>query len=293
MSDGQSPLTGRICLVAGASRGVGRGIAKALGEAGATVIVTGRSSEAGPRTDQRSETFEDAAREVEAAGGKGHPYRCDHTSEREVDGLVAWALRRFGRLDCVVDAVWGGNEGYDGERYPDGSGFGTPFWRRPVARLGESFEAGVYAQLLLARAVAPAMVQMRSGLIVTVSFDTAGGYLGDVFYDLAKAAANRLTLVMAEELQPFGVTALGLSPGHVLTERVRDAGLGDETTETPLYAGRAVAALAADAQVARHAGRVLHVADLAREYGFTDRDGSQPGRYLINNGQGGTDVAQG
>jgi len=293
VSDGQSPLAGRICLVAGASRGVGRGIAKALGEAGATVIVTGRSSEAGPRTDQRSETFEDAAREVEAAGGSGHPYRCDHTSEREVDGLVAWALRRFGRLDCVVDAVWGGNEGYDGERYPDGSSFGTPFWRRPVARLGESFEAGVYAQLLLARAVAPAMVQMRSGLIVTVSFDNEGGYLGDVFYDLAKAAANRLTLAMAEELKPFGVTALGLSPGHVLTERVRDAGLGNETTETPLYAGRAVAALAADAQVARHAGQVLHVADLAREYGFTDRDGSQPGRYLINNGQGGSDVAQG
>lgn len=287
------PLTGRICLVAGASRGVGRGIAKALGEAGATAIVTGRSSEAGPRTDQRSETFEDAAREVEAAGRKGHPYRCDHTSEREVDGLVAWALRRFGRLDCVVDAVWGGNEGYDGERYPDGSGFGTPFWRRPVARLGGSFETGVYAQLLLAKAVAPAMVQMRAGLIVNVSFDTAGGYLGDVFYDLAKAAANRLTLAMAQELKPFGVTVLGLSPGHVLTERVRDAGLGDQTTETPLYAGRAVAALAADAQVACHAGQVLHVADLAREYGFTDRDGSQPGRYFINNGQGGTDVAQG
>src|SRR6478609_2699167 len=194
------PLAGRICLVAGASRGLGRGIARALGEAGATVIVTGRSSEAGPHTDQRPETFEDAAREVEA-----------------VDGLVAWALRRFGRLDCVVDAVWGGNEGYDGERYPDGSAFGTPFWRRPAARLGESFESGVYAQLLLARAVAPAMAQMRSGLIVTVSFDTETGYLGDVFYDLAKAAMNRLSLGMAQELKPFGVTALALSPGHVLT----------------------------------------------------------------------------
>jgi NAD(P)-dependent dehydrogenase (short-subunit alcohol dehydrogenase family) len=276
------PLAGRICLVAGASRGLGRGIAKALGEAGATVIVTGRSSEAGPRTDQRQETFEDAAREVEAAGGKGHPYRCDHRNEREVDGLVSWSLRRFDRLDCVVDAVWGGNEGYDGERYPDGSQFGTPFWRRPAARLGESFESGVYAQLLLARAVAPAMVQMRKGLIVTVSFDTAGGYLGDVFYDLAKATMNRLTLAMAAELEPFGVTALGLSPGHVLTERVRDAGLAAETTETPLYAGRAVAALAADSGVARHAGRVLHVADLARDHGFTDADGSQPARFTIS-----------
>lgn len=276
-----APLVGKICLVAGASRGLGRGIAKALGQAGATVICTGRSSEAGPRTDQRMETFEDTAREVEAAGGKGQPYRCDHTNEREVDQLVAWCLRRFGRLDCVVDAVWGGNEGYDGERYPDGSAFGAPFWRRPVARLGESFESGVYAQLLLARAVAPAMVQMRQGLIVTVSFDTAGFYLGDVFYDLAKTAMNRLSFAMAQELKPFGVTALALSPGHVLTERVRDAGMAEETTETPLYAGRAIAALAADREVARHAGKVLHVADLARTYGFTDADGSQPERFTL------------
>ena len=281
MSGELLPLAGQVCLVAGASRGLGRGIARALGEAGATVIVTGRSSEAGPRTDQRQETFEDAAREVEAAGGKGHPYRCDHTNEREVDGLVSWALRRFGRLDCVVDAVWGGNEGYDGERYPDGSAFGAPFWRRPVARLGQNFETGVYAQLLLARAVAPTMVQMRKGLIVTVSFDTQGGYLGDVFYDLAKATMNRLTLAMGAELEPFGVTALGLSPGHVLTERVRDAGMAGQTTETPLYAGRAVAALVADPDVARHNGQVLRVADLAPVYGFTDRDGSQPAPFTI------------
>lgn len=281
MSERDRPLAGRICLVAGASRGLGRGIARALGEAGATVIVTGRSSEAGPRTDQRQETFEDAAREVEAAGGKGHPYRCDHTNEREVDGLVSWCLRRFGRLDGVVDAVWGGNEGYDGERYPDGSAFGAPFWRRPVARLGQSFESGVYAQLLLARAVAPAMVQMRKGLIVTVGFDTEGAYLGDVIYDLAQAAMNRLTFAMGHELKPFGVTALGLSPGQVATERVRDAGLAKAGMETPAYAGRAVAALLADADVARHAGRVLHVADLARDYGFTDRDGSQPERFSI------------
>ncbi len=273
-------LSGRVCLVAGASRGLGRGIARALGEAGATVVVTGRSSEAGPRTDHRPETFEDTAREVDAAGGKGHPYRCDHTQEREVDQLVSWCLRRFGRLDGVVDAVWGGNEGYDGERYPDGSAFGAPFWRRPVARLGQSFESGVYAQLLLARAVAPAMVQARKGLIVTVGFDTSAGYLGDVVYDLAQAAMNRLTLAMGQELKPFGVTALGLSPGRVATERVRDAGLATEAFETPAYAGRAVAALLADPAVARHAGQVLSVADLAHEHGFTDRDGSRPERFV-------------
>ena len=282
MSEAPRPRQGRFCRRAGASRGVGRGVAQALGEAGATVIVTGRSSEAGPRTDNRTETFEDTAREVEAAGGKGYPYRCDHTQEREVDQLVSWCLRRFGRLDGVVDAVWGGNEGYDGERYPDGSAYGAPFWRRPVARLAQNFESGVYAQLLLARAVAPAMVQMRKGLIVTVSFDTTAGYLGDVVYDLAKASMNRLTLAMGHELKPFGVTALGLSPGHVLTERVADAGLAAETTESPLYAGRAVAALLADPDVARHAGQVLHVADLARSYGFTDRDGAQPARFSMS-----------
>lgn len=275
------PLAGRVCLVAGASRGLGRGIARELGAAGATVIVTGRSSEAGPRTDGRSETFEDTAREVEIAGGKGHPYRCDHTVEREVDTLVSWALRRFGRLDCVVDAVWGGHEGYDGERYPDGSNLGAPFWRRPVGRLSHLFESGLYAQLLLARAVAPAMVQMRGGLVVTVGFSTSEGYLGDAFEDVAKAAMNRLTLAMGGELAPFGVTALGLAPGLVLTERVRDAGLGAQAGETPAYAGRAVAALAADPEVARHAGQVVHVADLARLYGFSDADGSQPARYRI------------
>ncbi len=280
MSEPERLLANRVCLVAGASRGLGRGIARALGEAGATVVVTGRSSEAGPRTDHRPETFEDTAREVEAAGGKGHPYRCDHTQEREVDQLVSWCLRRFGRLDGVVDAVWGGNEGYDGERYPDGSAFGAPFWRRPVARLGQSFESGVYAQLLLARAVAPAMVQARKGLIVTVGFDTSAGYLGDVVYDLAQAAMNRLTLAMGQELKPFGVTALGLSPGRVATERVRDAGLAMAAFETPAYAGRAVAALLADPAVARHAGQVLSVADLAREHGFTDRDGSRPERFV-------------
>ena len=275
-------LSHKVCLVAGASRGVGRGIAQALGQAGATVVVTGRSSEAGPRTDGRNETFEDTAREVSGFGGRGHPYRCDHTNEREVDQLVSWTLRRFGRIDLAVDSVWGGNEGYDGTRYSDGSGWGTPFWRRPVARLGTSFEAGVYAQLLLARAVAPAMISARSGLIVSVGFDTGAGYLGDVFYDLAKAAMNRLTLAMGSELAPYGVTALGISPGHVRTERVLEAGLGDAATESPLYAGRAVAALAGDPDIRRYAGQILHVADLARAYFFTDRDGSQPPRFSLS-----------
>ena len=274
-------LSQKICLVAGASRGVGRGIARALGEAGATVIVTARSSETGPRTDGRPETIEDTARIVDAAGGSGHHYVCDHTSERAVDTLVHWTLRRFGRIDVAVASVWGGAEGYDGERYPDGAAWGTPFWRRSAEPFGAFFGGGPYPGLLLARAVAPAMVAAKTGLLAFVSFDTASGYLGDVFYDLAKATTNRLAYACAQELAPHGVTALGLSPGFVRTERVVDVGHGDRATESPLYAGRALAALAADPEVAIHAGQVLHAGDLAARYGFTDADGTRPARFHI------------
>ncbi|KAB1074936.1 SDR family NAD(P)-dependent oxidoreductase [Methylobacterium planeticum] len=267
--------------MAGASRGVGRGIARGLGEAGATVIVTARSSETGPRTEMRPEAIEDTAREVDAAGGEGHHYLCDHTSERAVDELVHWILRRFGRIDVAVSSVWGGNEGYDGERYPDGAAWGTPFWRRSAEPFGRFLGAGPYAGLLLARAVAPAMVSARGGLLVLVSFGTEEGYLGDVFYDLAKATTNRLALACSAELGAHGVTALGLSPGYVRTERVRDLGQTELATESPLYAGRAVAALAADTAVATRAGQILHPGDLARDYGFTDADGSQPPRFRV------------
>lgn len=277
MSD--KPLAEKVCIVAGASRGVGRGVARALGEAGATVIVTGRSIEAGPRTDGRPEVIEDTVREVELAGGRAYPYRCDHTSEREVDALVQWTLRRFHRIDVAVSAVWGGNEGYDGEEYADGSHFGTPFWRRPAGQFGRFIESGAYAALLLARAVAPVMVRARSGLIAFVSFDTERGYLGDLYYDVAKATMNRLAFGCAAELKEHGVAVLCVSPGFVRTERVRDAGFEDEATESPLYAGRAVAALAADPEVMRHTGRTLFAADLARAYGFTDEDGSQPAPF--------------
>ena len=274
---GVPDLADRVCLVAGASRGVGRGIAQALGEAGATVIVTGRSSESGPRTDGRSEVLEDAAREVDLAGGRGHHYLCDHIREQAVDGLVHWALRRFGRIDLMVSSVWGGNEGYDGTRYPDGAAWGAPFWRRAAHPLGHALQSGPFAALLLARAVAPAMISAKRGLMVFVSADTEA-YAGDLVYDLAMAATNRLALATAAELGPRGVTALALAPGAVRTERVRDAGLGASATESPLYAGRAVAALAADPMAAAQAGLTLHVADLARRYGFTDADGTQPAR---------------
>ncbi|GJE82176.1 SDR family NAD(P)-dependent oxidoreductase [Methylorubrum thiocyanatum] len=274
-------LRGKVCLVAGASRGVGRGLARGLGEAGATVIVTARSSETGRRTETRPETIEDTARAVDAAGGEGHHYLCDHTSERAVDELVHWCLRRFGRIDVAASSVWGGNEGYDGARYPDGAAWGTPFWRRSAEPFAQFLGTGPYPALLLARAVAPAMVAARQGLIAFVSFGTEDGFLGDFYYDLAKAATNRLAFACAAELAPHGVCALGLSPGFVATERVRDLDQEALATESPLYAGRALAALAADPSVLDRAGATLHVGDLARAYGFTDADGRQPERFRI------------
>lgn len=256
-------LAGRICLVAGASRGVGRGIARGLGEAGATVIVTARSTEAGRRTDARSETIEDTARLVDEAGGKGVHYVCDHRSEREVDQLAAWALRRFGRIDLVVGSVWSGAEGFDGERYPDGSSWGTPFWRRPTALLGDMFESAIHAQLLTARAFAPAMVAAKRGLMILVAGDDEGRFLDDVFHDLAQNAVARLAFGMAADLKPFGVHALALAPGRVRTERTIDAGLDGPEMVDPLTVGRAVAALAADAAIAQRAGGLLRLADLS------------------------------
>lgn len=271
-------LSQKICLVAGASRGVGRGLARALGEGGATVIVTARSSETGPRTEMRQEAIEDTARMVDLAGGRGHHYLCDHRSERATDEMVHWVLRRFGRIDVAACAVWGGNEGFDGDRYSDGTAWATPFWRRSAEPYLSLMQAGPVPALLLARAVAPAMVAARSGLLALVSFGTEEDYLGDVFYDAAKAATNRLAFAFARELAPYGVNALGLSPGSVATERAREIGRDGPGSETPLYAGRALAALAADPEIASYAGRVLHAADLAHRYGFTDADGTRPER---------------
>jgi NAD(P)-dependent dehydrogenase (short-subunit alcohol dehydrogenase family) len=275
-------LSTKVCLVAGASRGVGRGLARALGEAGATVIVTARSSETGPRTEMRPEAVEDTARLVDLAGGRGHHYLCDHRSERATDEMVHWVLRRFGRIDVAACAVWGGNEGFDGERYADGTAWGTPFWHRSAEPYLGLMQAGPVPALLLARAVAPAMAAAGSGLLALVSFGTDDAYLGDIFFDAAKAATNRLAFALAQDLGPRGVTALGLSPGVVATERAADLGRDGDGAETPLYAGRALAALAADPAVSERAGQIWHVGDLARHYGFTDADGMQPARHYID-----------
>jgi NAD(P)-dependent dehydrogenase (short-subunit alcohol dehydrogenase family) len=273
-------IPGPVVIVAGASRGVGRGIACALGEAGMRVVVTARSSEGGRITEARRETIEDTARAIIAAGGKAYPYLCDHTDPRDVDGLVAWCLRRFGRIDAAICAVWGGNEGFDGERYDDGTRWGDPYWRRPLTRFAPAIETGLYAALVLAHSVTPAMVAARAGVIGLVTFDPASGYLGDLTYDIAKAGVARLAYACAQDLAGTGVTALALAPGRVRTERAMEAGMGADEGESPLYLGRGVAALLHAGDAPAHAGNVVHAADLAQSYGIDDVDGRRPPRFV-------------
>ena len=265
-------LTGSVAVVTGASRGVGKGIALALGEAGATVYVTGRSDE-GARTEGLPGTVRETAEAVTQRGGRGVPVRCDHTTDTEVEALFARVTQEQGRLDLLVNNVWGGYEHFEWAR------FAAPFWEQPLRHWSGMFESGVRAHLVATRLAVPLMLSNRRGLIVHTTAWDRDKYLGNLFYDVAKAAVNRMAFGMARELQPYHVAVVALAPGFVGTERVRAAFAGagrvPANLESPEYIGRAVVALAQDANVMAKSGRVLTVGQLAPEYGFTDIDGRQ------------------
>ena len=267
-----SSLRGRVAVVTGASRGVGKGIALALGEAGATVYVTGRS-DAGGTTEGLPGTVRETADAVTQRGGHGISVRCDHTADAEVEALFARVAQEQGRLDVLVNNVWGGYEQHDLAR------FVAPFWEQPLRHWSGMFEAGVRAHLVATRLAVPLMLPHRRGLIVHTTAWDRDKYLGNLFYDVAKAAVNRLAFGMARELEPHQVAVLAIAPGFVGTERVRAAfaaaGRAPPDLESPAYIGRAVVALAADANILAKSGRVLTVGQLATEYGFTDVDGQQ------------------
>lgn len=295
------PLDGKVAVVTGASRGAGRGIALELGAAGATVIVTGRSSREGaPSTYSRllelsglSElpgTIEDAAEEVTRHGGRGVAIRCDHSREEDVEALFARVDADYGGLDLLVNNAWGGHESFDGV-------FDAPFWKHPMAHWDTMFDRGVRNHILSSRAAAPILVRQGQGLIVTTTFWDRDRYMrGNMFYDLAKASMTRLASALAEELRPHRVASVALSPGWMRTEFVLAGHHTDEAhwtergslarTESPRYVGRAVAALAGDAAILDKSGRVLLVGELAREYGFTDIDGRQPEPFVIDPASG-------
>lgn len=290
------PLEGVVAVVTGASRGAGRGIAIELGAAGATVYVTGRSTRAEPATSYGSilrlsklaempGNIDETAEEATRAGGRGVAVRCDHTRDEEVRALFERVERESQRLDVLVNNAWGGHETFSGV-------FEAPFWEHPLDNWDSMLDRGVRNHLIASRHAAPRMLRRGRGLIVTTTFWDRDRYLrGNLFYDLAKAAMNRLAFGMAEELRPHGVASLALAPGWMRTELVLAGHDTDENrwqerpalarTESPRYLGRAVAALAGDAHVLRKSGRVLLVAELAREYGFTDVDGRQPDAFHI------------
>ena len=222
------------------------------------------------------------------AGGRGIALRCDHAVEAEVQALFAQIERDAGRLDLLVNNAWGGHESFDGV-------FDAPFWEHPLAHWDSMMDRGVRHHLLAGRCAAPLFVRQRHGLIVATTFWDRGRYLrGNLFYDLAKAAIVRLAFGMAQELRPHGVASLAVSPGWMRTEFILAGHRSDEAhwqevpalarTESPRYLGRAVAALAADPRVLEKTGSVQLVADLAREYGFSDIDGRQPPAFELGDG---------
>jgi NAD(P)-dependent dehydrogenase (short-subunit alcohol dehydrogenase family) len=268
-----SSLKGQVAIITGASRGVGKGIALALGERGATVYVTGRS-EAGAATEGLAGTIGETADEVTRRGGRGIAVRCDHTVDADVERLFASVTAEAGRLDVLVNNVWGGYEQFDWAK------FGAPFWEQPLELWERMFEAGVRAALVASQLAAPLMIAAGRGLIVHTTAWDRDKYLGNLYYDLAKSAMNRMALGMGRELASLGVAVVALAPGFVATERIVGmfAAAGrpaPESAETPEYIGRAVAVLAGDANVLAKTGRVLTVGEQAVEYGFTDVDGRQ------------------
>jgi NAD(P)-dependent dehydrogenase (short-subunit alcohol dehydrogenase family) len=273
-------LSDRIALVTGASRGAGAAIAAVLGEAGATVYVTGRSSRAGARTEDMPGTVEDAAAAVSARGGTGIGVVCDHTNAAQVQDLLARIGADHGRLDVLVNNAWGGYEHYDG------AGFAAPFWEQPLQQRWDAmFGAGVWPTMLTSHRAAPLLAD---GALVACTIAWAqGAYTGAAFYDAAKACVARFAFAMAHDLRERRVTAVAIAPGFMRTERVMAAHAADpfdlSQTESPEYVGRAIAHLAADPGRLTRTGELLTAGDLARAYGFTDVDGSQPEAFRIPN----------
>ncbi|MGH7016727.1 MAG: SDR family oxidoreductase [Caulobacteraceae bacterium] len=273
-------LEGKVAVVAGATRGAGRGIARMLGEAGATVYCTGRSVQGRPASGDRPETIEETAELVTAAGGVGRFMRADHSKPEEVQAVFARVKEEAGRLDILVNDIWGGEELMEWR----------PFWRLDPEKGFKMLDGAVRTHILTSRYGAPLMVEQKSGLIVEVTDGAHSRYRGALFYDLAKMGPIRLAQDMAIELAPHGVTAAAVTPGFLRSEMMLDrfgvteanwtdaiAGhRGFEESETPCYVGRAVAALAADPLVAAKSGKAFASWELAREYGFTDVDGRQP-----------------
>jgi NAD(P)-dependent dehydrogenase (short-subunit alcohol dehydrogenase family) len=284
-------LKGKVALVAGATRGAGRGIAVQLGAAGATVYVTGRSTRAARSEMNRPETIEDAADIVTKAGGKGIAIQVDHLVPEQVRALVDRIRSEQGKLNILVNDIWGATR----------MEWNKTVWDSSLDYGLRTLRLAVDTHAITSHFAIPLLIETPGGLVVEVTDGTdaynATHYRVSFFYDLAKAAVNRMAFALAHELKPHGATAVSLTPGWLRSEAMLDVyGVTEATwrdaiqrqphfaiTETPAFVGRAVAALAQDPDMARWNGKSLSSGELAKVYGFTDVDGSRPDawRYVV------------
>lgn len=280
----EKPLAGKVALVAGATRGAGRGIAVQLGAAGATVYVTGRTTRAARSEMNRPETIEETAALVDEAGGCGFAVRVDHLVPEEVRALVAQIEAEQGCLHILVNDVWGATR----------MEWNKTVWESSLEYGLRTLRLAVDTHAITSHFAVPLLIRTPGGLVVEVTDGTdeynAAHYRVSFFYDLAKAAVNRMAFALAHELRPHGATAVSLTPGWLRSEAMLEAyGVEEENwrdatarsphfaiSESPAFVGRAVAALAADPDVSRWNGMSLSSGQLAKVYGFTDLDGSQP-----------------
>lgn len=268
-------LAETVALVTGGTRGVGKGIVLGLARVGATVYFTGRTEREFEGAVRLPGSLSSTAAEAEGLDGRAIGIRCDHTVDADTQGAVNRVLEEQGRIDILVNNVWGGYEHYN-----DGTEFWKEhgFWTAPVSRWDKMFQAGVRAHFVTSHAVAPAMVARGRGLIVNISFWAAQRDDMGVAYGVAKAATDQMTRTMAHELRGHGVTVLSLYPGLVRTESVVKAAefFDLSNSESPEFIGLAIAALASDPEVQRKTGTIQIAAQVALDYGYTDIDGKQP-----------------
>ncbi|QNP74524.1 SDR family oxidoreductase [Streptomyces roseirectus] len=285
-------LRGKVALVAGATRGAGRGIAVELGAAGATVYVTGRSTRAQRSEYDRPETIEDTADLVTEAGGTGIAVPTDHLDPAQVKTLVERIDKEQGRLDVLVNDIWGAENLVEWD---------TPVWEHDLDKGLRVLRLAVDTHAITSRHALPLLLRHPGGLVVETTDGTdeynRANYRVNYYYDLAKTAVLRMGFALGHELAPHGATAVVVTPGWLRSELMLEHyGVTEDTwrdalekvphfaiSETPRYVGRAVAALAADPDVARHNGKSLSSGGLAQVYGFTDLDGSRPDawRYIV------------
>jgi NAD(P)-dependent dehydrogenase (short-subunit alcohol dehydrogenase family) len=272
-------LVGKVALVTGASRGIGKGVAHALGEAGATVYVTGRSRAGAPPTVPLPGSIDETASLVDASGGRGIAVEIDHTDDAQNAALVQRILAEQGRIDLLVNNAWSGYQAKQRARKRGASGFKTPFWKLPPAYIDTMFAVGVRSTYFLSTLVSRSMVERQSGLIVHISANVPPGTGDNVAYAASKAAVNAMAMEMGRALRAEHVSVVGVVPDHVATEMMmsgRKSALMEPWMESPFFVGMVVRALLLDPLIELHSGQNLRTRALAKAYGIKDIDGHEP-----------------